>query len=311
MKIYGRNKPIYVQYSIWDDVECCYINKKIEVENSKFRHEIIIQAEDYNRIIKKVETVDSIPSKSKLCFHPTSKFPRYKLEITDFERKVKQDKADYIVISTDIKYAKGFDYMVYESDTEIVLLYDYHEEIRGYNYWQNGYYLINDSTYSLIAEIENGFTKPLISDCTLNKICDSNLPDLTVSDVKQIYSMIQSKEIDTRELGLKLLSGFNISKYPFTSKCLIGLTILTGIKRNVAIKNLLDSVIPTHIPTSYSLTSAFYLNSLVTDNYDNSYSDEDVNLGKYLINYHIKVKDLARNFYYMSNYSWYDKMFKE
>ena len=44
-----------------------------------------------------ISTVKSIPNKSKLYFDKSSKFPRFKLEQTEYKRCIKIDKADYIV----------------------------------------------------------------------------------------------------------------------------------------------------------------------------------------------------------------------
>lgn len=46
---------------------------------------------------KKIPTVQVIPDNAKLIFHSTSKFPRHKLAITNYQRKVKEALADYMV----------------------------------------------------------------------------------------------------------------------------------------------------------------------------------------------------------------------
>lgn len=46
---------------------------------------------------KKIPTVQVIPDNAKLIFHNTSKFPRHKLAITNYQRKVKETLADYMV----------------------------------------------------------------------------------------------------------------------------------------------------------------------------------------------------------------------
>lgn len=46
---------------------------------------------------KKIPTVQVIPDNAKLIFHSTSKFPRHKLAITNYQRKIKEALADYMV----------------------------------------------------------------------------------------------------------------------------------------------------------------------------------------------------------------------
>jgi hypothetical protein len=44
-----------------------------------------------------IPTVKFLPEESKLVFHKTSKFPRHKLGLTTFKRKIKEKGADFIV----------------------------------------------------------------------------------------------------------------------------------------------------------------------------------------------------------------------
>mgnify|MGYP002518635168 CR=1 FL=1 len=47
-----------------------------------------------------IPTVKTLPEEAKLVFHKTSKFPRHKLGLTTFKRKIKEKGADFIVDNT-------------------------------------------------------------------------------------------------------------------------------------------------------------------------------------------------------------------
>lgn len=73
-------------------------DKYLHVDTFRFREKLFCKnnLKNVNKE-KKIPTVQVIPDNAKLIFHSTSKFPRHKLAITNYQRKIKESLADYIV----------------------------------------------------------------------------------------------------------------------------------------------------------------------------------------------------------------------
>lgn len=312
MKILGKDKPILVSYAIWDNVKCAELHFTVPVEETIFKNQTIAIKSDTETFLNNLNLSTNIPPNSKLFFHNSSKFPRYKLENTKFERKIKEDKADYIVVNTNLELTKGYKYTVWESEKDIVLTIDHITLVDNKDYTNLGeYYELNVHEYNFLDFLQNKPSKPLISDQALNAICDSTFPDITKKVMMEIYNMLQSDECATRDLGLKLLASHNTAKFPLTSRCLAGLTLMNGIARNVTVKNLFTSlgVKPHNDP--YGRKHFSYANGIWSKYIEGkSSSDEDKKMCLYILNYYVHSNNIEPYYYYRQNVSWYDKNFK-
>lgn len=175
-----------------------------------------------------IPTVKTLPEEAKLVFHKTSKFPRHKLGLTTFKRKIKEKGADFIVgnfSKTRATDATTFT-NAYETENEIyvtqlpMLSIDvFHAEM--------GIDLSNAIHYTdyelLSATKENQFyidyicgkhSLPIISDDDLNTIVDNKQERLSITELSTIMEMIKSRDKENVNLALKLFAQFNLSADP-------------------------------------------------------------------------------------------------
>ena len=79
---YNRNKTYLTTDYWWRSCGGVYMAKD-KIENPNWSMEI--------------PTVKTLPEGAKLVFHKTSNFPRHKLGLTTFKRKIKEKGTDFIV----------------------------------------------------------------------------------------------------------------------------------------------------------------------------------------------------------------------
>lgn len=183
-----------------------------------------------------ISTVKSIPDKSKLYFDKSSKFPRFKLEQTEYKRCIKIDKADYIVAKA-IKPRVNYPIYTciietpdgYYGSREGITKTECHELL---NIDIDSIIIHKDSMTCKLTQgeitylncITNKYSIPMILDDDLNNIVDNINPILTIDDVDQIYAMLKSSDSETSGLGLKLLTNYNISETPCSVRFILGST---------------------------------------------------------------------------------------
>jgi hypothetical protein len=220
--------------------------------------EYCIFISDLQKYLKNdISTVKSIPDKSKLYFDKSSKFPRFKLEQTEYKRCIKIDKADYIV-------AKAEKPSLYSMYTCVIETPDGYYGSRKDITKTECHELLNIDINSIIIHkdsikykltkgelvylncITNKYSIPMILDDDLNNIVDNINPILTIDDVDQIYTMLKSSDSETSGLGLKLLTNYNISETPCSVRFILGSTHndwkWTNAKTSVSVRNMLESI---------------------------------------------------------------------
>ena len=72
----------------------------------------------------------------------------------------------------------------------------------------------------LLKIIEGKFTY-VVTDDNLDKIINKKMDDVTEADVDLLQDLLWSTDLASLELGLKMLMGYNCSKYPSTIKLLL------------------------------------------------------------------------------------------
>lgn len=177
-------------------------------------------------------------------FHKDSKFPRFKLMGTDYKRCIKQEKADYIVLP-ELKWQYRYiwsnkAYRLYTDGNKMYLIslqeYDdyfgsdsnFISKIKQFDNVSLTYlkqienvHVVEKANLCWVEAYNNKFTKPIITDNMLDIKLSQSLPTMTENDVEQIDSMLQSSDFSVQELGLKMLTGFNIFETPTLIKVLI------------------------------------------------------------------------------------------
>lgn len=208
------------------------------------------KGENFEDLPKKL--CSQITSGNTFYFHKDSKFPRFKLMGTDYKRCIKPDKADYIVLP-EVKHQ-----YIYIWSNDVCRIYTDGNKMYTIHLQTFNDYFVNDSNFiseinrldgislTFVKQIEtlcyveksnlcwidaynNKFTKPIITDNMLDIKLSQSFPTMTENDVEQIDSMLQSSDTSVQELGLKMLTGFNI----FETSTLIKVLIFKNY-RNIA-----------------------------------------------------------------------------
>ena len=190
----------------------------------------------------------------KIYFTPSSEFPRFKLEGSKFSRCLKPEKADYAVIGSNYGYDNlSLGSLLYKGENKYYLfrsnnLYStryrkdsqelsYESDLKGFiNQYKSKIFpedveFVTDCTnYSLIYGLGkvidlfvNNVSINIIMDKTLDNIINNNFDILNSETYKTICDMLDSEDTATRGLGLKMLTGFNVSKTPNAIRFMLGI----------------------------------------------------------------------------------------
>ena len=178
-----------------------------------------------------IPTVKTLPEEAKLVFHKTSTFPRHKLGLTTFKRKIKEKGADFIVgnfskmhLSDVHTYVNAYETenTIYITQLSMISLDVFKAEM-GIDLSNAVHY----TNYELLAVTkENQFyidyicgkhSLPVISDDDLNAIVDNKQERLSITELSTIMEMVKSKDKENVNLALKLFAQFNLSADPTLS----------------------------------------------------------------------------------------------
>lgn len=173
-----------------------------------------------------IPTVKTLPDNAKLVFHSTSKFPRHKLGLTTFKRKIKEKGADFIVGNFKTSLPITTYTHAYETETKIyvtqlttidltVFNVEYGVDLSTAKHYTD-YEIINAEKEHLfyLDYITGKHSLPVISDDDLNKIIDNKQERLSITELSTIVEMIKSRDKENVSLALKLFAQFNLSADP-------------------------------------------------------------------------------------------------
>ena len=177
-----------------------------------------------------VNVVNTIPEEAKLVFHKTSKFPRHKLGLTTFKRKIKEKGADFMVanfvVTTKDKVVTTYPH-AWETDTTIYITH-----IQNINHaildvefpelkLKNAAYYVDypiikatDEQMFYIEYLCGKCSLPVISDDDLNKIVDNKQERISIDEVNTLIELAKSMDKENANLALKLFAQFNLSADP-------------------------------------------------------------------------------------------------
>ena len=204
----------------------------------------------------------------KIYFHPKSKFPRFKLMGTDYKRTIKPDKCDCIVIpEVPERWISMYPKMRIYKDKCSDNLFGISKGIYDSRFVDEQHFLeciklwnkvdlkFVQTTHIAEVNMENSFaidvllgkyTKPIITDTMLDLEISKSLPIISESDIDSIDSMLSSTDQSVVEMGLKLLTGFNVFETPTIIKTLLykHWNIVNSNKalNSVAVRKMLNSV---------------------------------------------------------------------
>lgn len=191
---------------------------------------------------------------TKLYFDSSSTYPRFKIKDTSFQRVIKIEKCEAAIISDQVSYQPGggtfFIYEYTNSNSEKAIycicpeefkkddsfIYDevcsfgsdFIDSVKVLNYLPKGSTLIYSGEIcfcdSIFAEaIDNIINKypKYAKESTLDKIVNGTLEDINEETLLSLNDMLSSSDESVAELGLKILQGLNVTKFPLSITCLI------------------------------------------------------------------------------------------
>jgi hypothetical protein len=247
-----------------------------------------------------IPTVKTLPDNAKLVFHSTSKFPRHKLGLTTFKRKIKEKGADFIVGNfKPIPHTSITTYThAYETETKIYVtqLTTIDLNIFGVEYGIDLSTAKHYTDYEMItAEKEHLFyldyitgkhSLPIISDDDLNKIIDGNQERLSVTELSTIVEMVKSRDKENVNLALKLFAQFNLSADPTFSWLFLSI-----FSRNFS---GISSVLYTNLKNQFTpIKNGWYYYILEGLKHRTPIDDHETELISYLLKDYLVVQNLS------------------
>lgn len=218
-----------------------------------------------------VPTVKTLPEEAKLVFHKTSNFPRHKLGLTTFKRKIKEKGADFIVgnfskvRASDIdKYANAYETetVIYITQIPMISLDVFNAEIgidlsSATHYTDYELMTVTKENQFYIDYICGKHSLPVISDDDLNAIVDNKQERLSITELSTIMEMVKSRDKENTNLALKLFAQFNLSADPTLSWLFLSIFCrsFAGIN-SVLYTNLKNQFEPLTRPYYYHILNA-------------------------------------------------------
>lgn len=241
----------------------------------------------YDALIKNASYAE-LPESATLYFSKSSAFPRIKLENSKFKRCIKIDKADYVVINPKTINNRAEASYCIETDNELIFGSYYHfyyrksEVERDLGIKLNNiktiyYYELTEKRTDLINLLQNPTLK-FITDDMLNAAINKTDQLLDLDTANMILDMLCATDTDSVELGLKMLTGFNINETPLTITTMLLLNhrwYMTNARTNVLVVNMLKQLDILNKRNSSGFPYCIrYIGNIETNDYDKSLAKE-------------------------------------
>lgn len=237
--IYGyETYNILVCYTLYNNITDENEYRETPIGQTTLKHYDYVLKSDFENISNQICVSDTskVPSDAKLCFNATSKFPRFKLEQTNYKRKIKPELADYIIINTEIP-VNGSRLYVYTNNVDtLYVCFDCAPANKDAKLLDSMVYTLTSNVKEYLDLHKSNYK--YLSDDQLNALCDNCAPDLNLDTLNQIMNLVFSTDKENIELGLKVFASVNVSKYPMTTRYLLSCVNLPAINKNVTIRNL-------------------------------------------------------------------------
>ena len=268
----------------------------------------------------------TIKSNSTLYFDQGSSFPRFKLGLTDNKRCIKTTKANYIVVSGEVNVTSTNESYVVLEDSEGIYfirtdqwdtffggqLSVFTNNLNGLHDFKSDVKVIyngklqsfdKDSLY-IVKYINGEYTVPFITDNDLDKICCSMCPEPTYEEFLSIIDMLNSDDASVVQLGVKMLTGYNIDKYKLSFRLILCTrkNWFEWSKNLVACKQLVDTL----GIDRYSIYDNFSSGCNRVEHSGETYDVEDIAIAKRLAYKFIKedLQKYLNNYYISRDYTW-------
>ena len=215
----------------------------------------LLPYDDFNKKLDAL-VVKTLPDKSRLYFDGTSKYPRYKLQYSTFKRCLKVEKADCVIFNreklshlayrNDNRYngqpyaiVKDVDDKFYivrisiigtytgKNQDVIDALVKDHVVGKKAQVIYTGTILRTEGSVEkdLVYNVLEGIYPKLLSDVDLDGMVNTNCEKLDEETVLSIQDMLRSVDSSVVEMGLKLLTNYDVNQYKYTIFVLLRLSM--------------------------------------------------------------------------------------
>lgn len=239
---YGDVIEYMTNYDIEDILHPAYIPKIVEVCTK-------MKETNYTEMLNSIEN-------PTFYFGKTSIFPRTRLKLSEYKKVNNCEKSNIQVIGNNI-ITEGeigcvfetqdcfyimchMNHIFCEEDKASVGFWDRYKVVpntetidKKIKYLQNKfnlnepiycgkiYWVSSEKEREDVTKMVTGEFNNIIRDNTLDIVTSNKLDNITIEDVDTLYDMLSGWNIETLELGLKLLAGYNYIKYPCLTKILL------------------------------------------------------------------------------------------
>jgi hypothetical protein len=294
MSEYISNKKIVEIHSSWS-------HRSVYMTSERTSYAYLVAENKLGNInwSKNLNEVTTLPDNAKLYFHKTSKFPRHKLELTSYKRKIKETTADYMVANYNKINQTGsrfnFEH-AWETDDTIYVSYltvdlnvfktEYNVDLTNVPHYTN--YRIYDVNFETLFYIEcllGKYSLPIITDKHLNDLVDAKLDRITIDEFNTLDELIKSRDKENINLALKLFAQFNLSADPTFSWLFLSINFrsFSGI----------NSVLYTNLKKRFQPSAHLWYNAMLSKLTHNKPKDEQE---KELITYLLRKWLLEQNY---------------
>lgn len=245
--------------------------------------------------LKKIQfSYTTVKDNSYLYFGKTSKFPRHKLKDTTLKRCIKVEKSDIQVVGNITFNFLEYNSIIFSNEKEDFIVIprhiyrygnmdfsknDYIDRIKENNEVlknTNATYIgkitiLPKLNFEDLSNIENKVFNSIVTDKELDAFINKNAESLTIDTCDLLLDLLNSKDYQSMELGLKMLIGFNVNECPYTVKLLLRNPRLTELKA-------WDSVGVNQVKSSINIDEYFN----IATGYNKITSDLDKTLTKHV-----------------------------
>lgn len=245
--------------------------------------------------LKKIQfSYTTVKDNSCLYFGKTSKFPRHKLKDTTLKRCIKVEKSDIQVVGNITFNFLEYNSIIFSNEKEDFIVIPSHVYRYGnMDFSKNDYIdrikennevlkntnityigkitILPKLNFEDLSNIENKVFNSIVTDKELDAFINKNAESLTIDTCDLLLDLLNSKDYQSMELGLKMLIGFNVNECPYTVKLLLRNPRLTELKA-------WDSVGVNQVKSSINIDEYFN----IATGYNKITSDLDKTLTKHV-----------------------------
>lgn len=267
--------PSGVEYGTGKKVHCVTeytVKYETLTYASSYHNSVLFFSEkplDFDKLLK--SKISTTLVGDSLYFTKNATFPKCKLQGTKYKRKIKPENASNLIIQDGLgarTILANCPLFIYETETDVYFIPaasyqpNWKEAVDAWmhkyrpdaTYRNQSYGYVFDKNSAILMDIyTNIITQNIVTVNTLENIIGKTLPLPTEEEIDSIRDMLKSPDIDTRELGIKMILNFDYIHIPNLTRCLLlenSTVVNSDMKKSlVSFKSLLKNLDLRYRPT--------------------------------------------------------------